>query len=446
MKEKTIVAISTPLGRGAISIVRLSGKESLTFAEKVFRSTKLDYKNITPRFLYLGDFDLGDGLIEKCMMVYFKAPFSYTGEDIIEFQVHGGTVLTQKILERLIGVGATLAEGGEFSKRAFENGKISLDEAESIIGEINAESESELSASLSVAGGKLKEEILSLQNSLSEQLAEIEATLDYPEEDFEETVKEKIFQGIERVSNSLDAILNQSKNARFLNNGINIALIGSPNAGKSSLLNAVLGRERAIVTDIAGTTRDTIKETIAYKGINLNFFDTAGIRETEDQIEKIGVDKSKEYLRSSDIVLHIVDGSKPLSQGDKEINSMLAGTNYIVVINKIDKPRIVERFENEIEVSALDKTNIKELLEKIYNKVITDEIDFNKLVVTNERQLSLITVGLGKAKIILDRQHESMDVVSMLIKDLWQTLGKITGQCENEEIIDLIFSKFCLGK
>ncbi len=446
MKEKTIVAISTPLGKGAISIVRMSGGESLNIAKKLFYSSKLDYLNITPRFLYLGDFNLGGGMVEKCMLVYFKAPFSYTSEDIVEFQVHGGNVLTQKILEKLIESGATLAEAGEFSKRAFENGKISLDEAESIIGEINAESESELSATLSVAGGKLKEKVLSLQSELTEQLAEIEATLDYPEEDFEEAVKSKIFQTIESVKTSLLEITMQSKNARYLRNGINIALIGSPNAGKSSLLNAMVGSERAIVTDIAGTTRDTIKETISYKGINFNFFDTAGIRDTEDRIEKIGVDKSKEHLFSSDIVLHIIDGSERLTSDDKEILNLVKGHNHIIVVNKIDKKRVLEKFSDEVEVSALTKTNVGRLLDKIYCKVITEEIDFNKLVVSNERQLAYLNEGLKKTEVILNRANESMDVVAMLIKDLWQTLGKITGQCENEEIIDLIFSKFCLGK
>lgn len=444
--EKTIASISTPLGRGAIAIIRMSGSASLSIAEKLFYSTKLQFKNIIPRFLYLGDFYLDENVKEKCLMVYFKGPNSYTGEDMVEFQVHGGTLLTQKILEKLIENGASLAGHGEFSRRAFENEKISLDEAESIIGEINAESEGELNASLAVAGGKLKQEVIKIQNSLTDALAEIEATLDYPEEDFEIEVKEKIFANIKEVKDKISAIVNQSKNLKYINYGINVGIVGSPNVGKSSLLNAILGVERAIVTDIEGTTRDSITESMDYNGIKLNFIDTAGIRNTVDKVEQIGVEKSKEYIKSSDIVLYVIDGSSPLSEEDKEVLDLLQGQNYIVVVNKSDKGRVVPVFNNEIEISALQKFNIDNLLRLIYNKVITEEIDFNKLVVTNERQVAILKEALEIINQILSNKIESMDIISMLIKSLWQSLGKITGQCENERIIDVIFSKFCLGK
>ncbi len=444
--EKTIASISTPLGRGAIAIIRMSGSASLNIAEKLFYSPKLQFKNIIPRFLYLGDFYLDENVKEKCLMVYFKSPNSYTGEDMVEFQVHGGTLLTQKILEKLIENGASLAEPGEFSRRAFENEKISLDEAESIIGEINAESEGELNASLAVAGGKLKQEVIKIQNSLTDELAEIEATLDYPEEDFETEVKEKIFTNIKDVKDKISAIVNQSKNLKYINYGINVGIVGSPNVGKSSLLNAILGVDRAIVTDIEGTTRDSITESVDYNGIKLNFIDTAGIRDTMDKVEQIGVEKSKEYIKSSDIVLYVIDGSSPLSEEDKEVLDLLQGQNYIVVVNKSDKGRVVPVFNNEIEISALQKFNIDNLLRLIYNKVITEEIDFNKLVVTNERQVSILKEALEIINQILSNKIESMDIISMLIKSLWQSLGKITGQCENERIIDVIFSKFCLGK
>lgn len=444
--EKTIASISTPFGRGAIAIIRMSGSASLSIAEKLFYSTKLQFKNIIPRFLYLGDFYLDENVKEKCLMVYFKGPNSYTGEDMVEFQVHGGTLLTQKILEKLIENGASLAGPGEFSRRAFENEKISLDEAESIIGEINAESEGELNASLAVAGGKLKQEVVKIQNSLTDALAEIEATLDYPEEDFEIEVKEKIFANIKEVKDKISAIVNQSKNLKYINYGINVGIVGSPNVGKSSLLNAILGVERAIVTDIEGTTRDSITESMDYNGIKLNFIDTAGIRNTVDKVEQIGVEKSKEYIKSSDIVLYVIDGSSPLSEEDKEVLDLLQGQNYIVVVNKSDKGRVVPVFNNEIEISALQKFNIDNLLKLIYNKVITEEIDFNKLVVTNERQVAILKEALEIINQILSNKIESMDIISMLIKSLWQSLGKITGQCENERIIDVIFSKFCLGK
>ena len=443
--EKTIACISTPLGRGAIAVVRMSGSESMGIAKKLFSCKNLDYQNITPRFMYLGNFNLGAAQ-EKCFMVYFKAPYSYTGEDMIEFQVHGGMLLAEKVLQSLLDNGASLAEPGELSKRAFENGKISLDEAESIIGEINAESEGELTASLMTAGGALKERVGALQEILTNTLAEIEATLDYPEEDFETETKQRLFGKITDVKHKISDIIAQSKNAKYINFGVNIAIIGTPNVGKSSLLNALLGQDRAIVTEIEGTTRDSITESISYRGIKFNFIDTAGIRDTSDLVEKIGVEKSRQFLTSSDIVLLVLDGSKKLSVQDKSLFNDIKKQNHLIVINKCDQKRVIEHFQNEIEISALNKTNINELLNLIYDKVIDEQIDFNKLIITNARQIEALNESAKVIDEILDSSEESMDVIAMLIKSLWQKLGKITGQTENEEIIDLIFSKFCLGK
>ena len=444
--EKIIASISTPLGRGAISIIRMSGKNCQNVAKKVFSSSSLDWNNIIPNKLYLGFFQFDDGLKEKCFQVFFKSPNSYTGEDMIEFQVHGGVLLTQKILTTLLEKGASLASPGEFSKRAFENGKISLDEAESIIGEINAESEGELKASLLSASGALKNKVQSLQEDLTSQIAEIEATLDYPEEDFEKSVKEKIFLSVVRVAKELDLILKQAQNARFINKGINIAIVGAPNVGKSSLLNEFVGQEKAIVTDIAGTTRDIVSEQTFYKGLKYNFIDTAGIREAIDKVEKIGVEKSKEAISSADIILFVLDGGEVFSKEDEKIYNIIKSLPHIIIINKSDKKRNMKSFENEIVVSAVEKKGVEDVKEKIFQKVIKEEIDFSQTVVINERQITILEECKQIVKEIFNAKEESMDIIAMLIKKLWNSLGKITGQCENEKIIDLIFSKFCLGK
>ena len=442
----TICAISTPLGRGAISIVRMSGDDCLKIAEEIFSAKGLSYDSITPRMLYLGNLDLGDGK-EKCLMVYFKGPKSFTGEDLVEFQIHGGTVLSQKVLKRLIEKGGRLAQPGEFSKRAFENGKITLDEAENIISEINADSESELKAALNLAGGRLKEKILSLQQALTENIAQIEATLDYPEEDFEKSAKDQIFSDVEKIKKTIDHFVEDSQNAQFIAKGINIAIIGSPNVGKSSLLNALVGQERAIVTDIEGTTRDVLSESVSYKGINLNFIDTAGIRQSEDKVEKIGIEKSLQSLDSADVILWVLDGSRELNNSDKEIEKYLKDfDNVITIVNKSDKKRLLKFFKDEIVISALKEENIEEIKEKIYKKVINEDIDYNKIIVINERQIGILLECQSIVKSILQAKEDSMDIIAMLIKNLWNALGKITGQCENEQIIDLIFSKFCLGK
>lgn len=443
----TICAISTPLGHGAISIVRMSGNKSLEIMKKIFSSKSFSYENITPRMLYLGYLQLDKDVKEHCLAVYFKAPNSYTGEDMVEFQIHGGTLLTQKVIEKLLEKGAKNAQNGEFSKRAFENGKISLDMAESIIGEINAQSEGELKASLTIAEGRLSKKINQLQEDLTECLAEIEATLDYPEEDFEDLAKAKIFNVIKKTKENITKFIDNSKNARYLSQGINIAIVGSPNVGKSSTLNSLIGEDKAIVTDIEGTTRDSLTESIEFEGIKLNFIDTAGIRDSQDKVEKLGIEKSKSYIQSADIILFLLDGSRELGNYDKMLKDILREKrNVITIINKSDLPRKLEKQPNEIEISALKEKNIEEIKRKIKKMVINEDIDYNQTIITTNRQLENLMQCNNICHEIEQNKFASMDIVAMLIKKLWNELGKITGKCENEDIIDLIFSKFCLGK
>ncbi len=446
MKNDVIVSISTPLGKGAVAIVRMSGQNSLDVALKIFHSRHFENGNITPRLMYFGQLDLGNNIFEECLMVYFKSPFSYTGEDIVEFQIHGGVLLAQKVVERCLESGARMAEAGEYSKRAFVNGKITLDKAEAIIGEINAETEGELSSSLQVTNGRLANAVLEEQDKLTTLLAEIEVGMDYPDETEELGLKLNVLQKLKAIEERNDLILEQSKSATYLKNGINVALVGKTNVGKSSVMNALLGENRAIVTDIQGTTRDQITESFFHNGIKINLIDTAGIRETTDVVENIGIERSKQSLATADVVLFILDGSEKESKEDEKIQNLVGKTNCIYCINKSDKKRLLPTKPNEIEISALTNKNIQKLKDNIVKFVIENEIDFNSLVLTNERQVQVLKDAKAIIKEIQQAENLPLDILSMLVKKVWQTLGKITGNTENEDIINLIFSKFCLGK
>lgn len=437
----SIVSLSTPLGKGAIGIVRMSGKDVLNIALKIFHCKE---KNIKPRYMYFGKLEVEKEVFEECLMVYFKAPFSYTGEDVVEFQIHGGVLLAQKVVERCLENGCRMAEAGEFSKRAFLNGKITLDKAEAIIGEINAESEGELNSSLKITNGKLGKMVEDEQKTLSELLAEIEVSFDYPENDYEEIVKDKVFEKVKEIKTKNQKLIEVSNSGKYLKNGINVALVGRANVGKSSVLNALLGEERAIVTNIEGTTRDSLTESFFHNGVKINLIDTAGIRETNDVVEKLGIEKSLESIKKADIVLFIHDASQKESEEEKEIAKKLKNKKVINVVNKIDKKRILAKLKDEVEISALEEKNIHLLKDKIVSEVIS--VDLNTFVLTNERHIQILKNAESIMEEVLSLKAESLDVIAMLLKKVWAELGKITGNTENEDIISLIFSKFCLGK
>lgn len=443
MKEKTICALATPIGTGGISIIRISGNDSLNIAKNFFVSKYIDFENIKPRFLYLGNF-ISDEVKDQVLMVYFKAPFSFTGEDIVEFQFHGGQLLAQKILKSLLAK-CSLAEPGEFSKRAFLNGKISLDEAEGISELILAESDTQLKAAEILQSGKLTEKVVEMQNKITDLLAEIEANLDYPDDVEEEQLFEKSESLLKKLDFEINEILENSKNSNLIKSGVNVAIVGKTNVGKSSLLNALLGEERAIVTNIEGTTRDTIKEKIFIDGVTVNLIDTAGLRESDDVVEKIGIEKTNQEIKNADIVLLVLDLSRELKQDEIEMIENLKNRPHIIVGNKSDIKN--KKFDFDyIEISAKNNENITEIKKQIIEKTISGKIDFSKLVLTNERHLSILQNTKQKIENALNDQRVNLDIEAFILKDVWKELGKISGTTEDEKIIDLVFSKFCLGK
>jgi len=441
--EKTICAISTPIGVGGISVIRLSGKQSLEIVNKLL------YTNLNPepRKMQLKKLKL-DNITDNAMVVYFKAPFSYTGEDVVEIQCHGGVFVTNKILKELINNGATLATNGEFTKRAFLNGKLSLDKAEGIIDIINAESEEELKAASNLVSGNLTKEVTTMQNVLTDILAEVEVSIDYPEHDIEYTTTNKFLEKINGVIQKINSIKNTAETGMLIKNGINVAILGVPNVGKSSLLNALLGYERAIVTNISGTTRDTITESYVYNGVKVNLIDTAGIRESDNTVEQIGIKLSKQKIDNADLILFVLDSTRELTQDEKELLKQIENKKVIYCVNKIDEKKFNFNFKNQIEVSSLKNQNIDELKQAIYDEIINKNIIGNSTIITNTRhKISLENAEKQLKEAIKTLENtNSLELFSIDLTNAYSSLGEITGDSNKENIIDRIFSKFCLGK
>lgn len=443
--SKTIAAIATPMGAGAVSIIRMSGDDCLAIADKIFHTKKLNnFSDAIPNTMYLGSISC-DGFSDQCLAVYFKAPRSFTGEDVIEFQCHGGVRLTEEVLKAVIKNGATIATRGEFAKRAFLNGKCSLAEAEGMADMINSENIASLNAGYRMLSGHLSQSISELNQTVLDLTALLEASLDYPEE-MEDEVKASMPEIISKVQAKIEKLLSTANMGNIIKNGINVAIIGEPNVGKSSLLNAILGRDRAIVTDIAGTTRDTLEERVEVNGIFINFIDTAGIRDASDTIEKIGVDKAIKSAENCDLVLYVQQSNKPLSDDEKALLDRLSDKKIIKVYNKSDLG-VLEEHTDGIIVSAKNRENIDNLLNNISNMFISGKLDASGEVITNLRHIDALNRALDSIKSASATCNSApSECVLIDLRDCYLALGEITGDTASEDIIDRIFAKFCLGK
>ena len=452
----TIAAISTAPGIGGIGIIRMSGENCFEILNKFFKQKNpqsIDkIKGYTIKFGHIVN---GDEIVDEVLVSYFKAPRSYTSENMCEINSHGGVVVMNKILDLCIRNGAEIAEPGEFTKRAFLNGRMDLSQAEAVIDVINAKTDKEAKISLEQLEGNLSDKISKIRKIVISVMADIEATIDYPEYDLEEVTNAKILKVLDEVDILLDELEKSFYNGKILREGISTAIIGRPNAGKSSLLNLILDEERAIVTDIEGTTRDTIEEYISIDGVPLKIIDTAGIRTANDEVERIGVKKAIEIAKKSDIVIAIFDINKKLNDEDKEILKLLENKNAIIILNKIDLERKVDIKEIEkynkpiVEISTKTKDGVEKLYAEISKLFKLKEIaNDGETIVTNVRHKNIILNSrdnLNKARQTIINSMP-IDMISSHLKEILEELGKITGETVTEDVIAEIFSKFCLGK
>ena len=448
----TIAAISTTLGVGAISIIRVSGNDAISIVNSIFSGdlTKVDSHTINYGYIVNNN-----EKIDEVLVSVMKAPKTFTKEDVVEINCHGGIATTNKVLELLLNNGARLAEPGEFTKRAFLNGRIDLTQAESVMDLINSKSEQNRKVAINGLDGKVSNMIKNLRQEILENLlAPIEVNIDYPEyEDIEVMTNEKVLPSLKNIKIQLKKIIEESENGKILTNGIKTIIVGKPNVGKSSILNKLLDEDKAIVTDIEGTTRDTVEGNITIKGVSLNLIDTAGIRETEDIVEKIGVEKSISLIDDADLVIIVLNNNEPLTEEDKKILDYAKNKQVIVVINKDDLDKKID--EKEINYKNIIYTNTKAtngidtLKDKITELFNLEELTQNdNIFLSNVRQISLAKEALDILSEVEKgiKNNIPVDMIEIDIKRSWEKLGEIIGQTYTEELIDQLFSQFCLGK
>lgn len=443
----TIAAISTALGIGAISIIRVSGPEALEIVNKIFDKDILNYPTHT---IHYGHIIEQGKIIDEVLLSIMLAPKTFTKENIIEINCHGGINTTNKVLELLLTSGARLAEPGEFTKRAFLNGRIDLTQAEGIMNLIEAKTDIARQMSINQLNGTTSNLIIDLRKELISIISNIEVNIDYPEyEDIEVLTNEKILPQISHLTKKLTKIIHSSENGKLIKEGINIAIIGRPNVGKSSLLNTLLEEQKAIVTDIEGTTRDTIEGKFILNGIICNIIDTAGIRETDNIVEKIGVDKSLETIKTADLIILMLNNNEILTEEDKKLLSLIKSKNHIIVINKIDLSKKLEMDKrNTIEISIKNNQGIETLKAKIIELFNLEQIETKDInYLSNSRSIAL----LKKAQLILEECYQNIttfpiDIIEIDLKECWNILGEIIGVTYTDELIDEIFNRFCLGK
>ena len=456
----TIAAISTAPAIGGIGIVRMSGKDCFEVLEKIFKPKNPEtIENIAGYRIKYGTIvnPETNRVVDEVLVSYFKCPKSYTAENMCEINSHGGIVVLREILELCLKNGAELAKPGEFTERAFLNGRIDLTQAEAIIDIINAKSTREAQESANQLEGYLSRKINEIREKIMNIMVNIEANIDYPEYDVVEVSNKDAENKLKEIENELIKLSKTFENGKILKEGVKIAIIGSPNAGKSSLLNSMLKEERAIVTDIAGPTRDIIEEQISIEGIPFKVIDTAGIRDAKDKIEQIGIEKSKKAANEADVILAVFDSSVPLNDEDREILNLLKHKKSIIVLNKTDLKQIVNNECKEIQDVNTEVINISlknnEGLEKIYESLVKmfnlNQINLdNELTITNIRHQELINKAIESTRMALNDLNNSMpiDIISINIKEILEHLGEITGDNVSEDIIKSIFAKFCLGK
>lgn len=455
--EETIAAIATPPGEGGIGIIRISGEESKNILDKIFvpvnksslENRKLAYGNIVD--------PSSEKIIDEVLCVYMKAPKTYTAEDVVEINCHGGMVPLRKTLELVLNHGARMAEPGEFTKRAFLNGRLDLTQAEAVIDVIKAKTDRTFDVAMDQLEGVFSKRIREIRKKMVDILVNITVNIDYPDEDIEQITYDKLEKDLEEVRNELAQLLSSADTGRIIQEGLNVAIIGKPNVGKSSLMNSLLKEARAIVTEIPGTTRDTIEEHLSVRGIPVRLTDTAGIRETTDIVEKMGIEKSKKSFNNADMVIFILDSSRELSDEDREIMELIDQEKSLVVLNKIDLNRVLELADIEkmlphaviIETSMETQEGIDLVEEKIEEKVYGGNVSqSNSLMVTNVRHKNILERA---EKSISDAIHmvqmmEALEFIEIDVNSCYESLGEIIGETVQDDIINEVFARFCLGK